>query len=113
MKNSTKVFLLRSFHGLATLYFLFCVGYLYYGVFTQQYDVLLAVCMASLLAEAIVVYGFNKGDCPLIHIQRRIGDETPFFALFLPDKIAKLVIPVVSVITLIGVGLLVFGMMKV
>lgn len=49
----------------------------------------------------------NKGDCPLIYIQRKIGDDTPFFNLFLPAKLAKQAVPALAKVTWIGVLLLI------
>lgn len=62
--------------------------------------------MISLGIEGLVVFILNKGDCPLIHIQKRIGDDTPFFNLFLSKKIAKKAVPFFAKITWIAVALL-------
>jgi hypothetical protein len=56
--------------------------------------------------EGVVVFILNKGDCPLIHIQRKIGDNTPFFQLFLPEKLAKKAVPFFAKITWFGLALL-------
>jgi hypothetical protein len=69
--------------------------------------------MVSLAAEGFMVFVLNKGDCPLIHIQKRIGDPIPFFNLIFPAPFAKKAIPIFSMITLAGllllIGRFVFG----
>jgi hypothetical protein len=64
------------------------------------------VAVISLGIEGFIVFTLNSGDCPLIHIQRRIGDNTPFFNLFFPAKMAKQAIPTFAKLTWIGVVLL-------
>jgi hypothetical protein len=54
----------------------------------------------------MAVFAFNRGDCPLIHIQRKIGDATPFFQLLLPRRLAKMAIPVFAALTVIAVLIL-------
>jgi hypothetical protein len=64
------------------------------------------ISIVSLLLEGFVVYILNGGDCPLIHVQKRVNDPKPFFELFLPKRLARLAIPIFSVITGIGIFLL-------
>src|SRR6266511_3636252 len=104
---SSRAVGLRVFHGLLCLYFSFCLIYMYYAAVVRHFDLLLAVCITSLALEGTAVYILNKGDCPLIHIQRRVGDERPFFELFFPPKLAKLAIPIFSAIVLIGLVFLI------
>lgn len=98
---------LRIIHGLFALYFIACLIYMYYASFTSQFDPLLLVAVVSLAIEGIVVFVLNGGHCPLIHIQRKIGDDTPFFELFLASHLAKRAIPLFAVITWIGVAALI------
>ena len=104
---NAKVVLLRTIHGLFAAYFLICLGYVYYAAFTERFDLILIIALISLAGEAFLVFVVNGGDCPLIHVQRRIGDEKPFFELFLPPRLAKKAIPFFSVLALIGAALLV------
>ena len=67
----------------------------------------LYVALFAGFIEGVIVFFFNNGDCPLIHIQRKVGDDIPFFELFLPKKYAKKVIPVAAVISVIGTILLI------
>lgn len=98
---------LRILHGLASLYFLACLGYLYYAAITRHYDALLIIAILSLAAEGLAVFALNKGQCPLIHIQRKVGDDKPFFELFFPPRVAKLAIPVFAVLTLVAILILI------
>lgn len=101
-----KVFLLRVFHGVFALYFLLCLVYLYYAAIFSKIDIILLIAVVSLGIEGFIVFILNKGDCPLIHVQRRIGDNMPFFNLFFPPKLAKQAIPIFAKITWAGVTLL-------
>jgi hypothetical protein len=102
-----KVALLRIVHSLFTVYFLMCLAYLYYAGISGVFNALLLIAVVSLGAEGIVVFILNQGDCPLIHIQRRLGDDKPFFELFLPKHIAKRAIPFFAVLSWVAVGLLI------
>lgn len=106
MKNQHKIFFLRTIHGLISVYFILCLIYLYYAAIKSSYDILLAISIVSLGIEGFFVFILNKGNCPLIHIQKKIGDDTPFFELFFPYKFAKRAIPTFAILTLIALGLL-------
>jgi len=88
-------------------YFTVCLLYLYFVAFTGKFDLFFWVAFFSLAIEGFIVFILNKGRCPFIHIQRKIGDSKPFFELFFPPKIAKLVIPIFAVFTVIALGLLI------
>src|SRR5690242_15070856 len=102
----TNVLALRVIHGAFAGYFILCLIYMYYAAVTATFDYLLGIALVSLAIEGFVVFVLNNGDCPLIHIQRRIGDEKPFFEIFFPPKIAKRAIPFFAAVTWIGLGLL-------
>lgn len=96
-----KILWLRIIHGLFALYFILCLVYLWYVAVTMQvHDGLFVISVLSLAIEGFLVFALNSGDCPLIHIQRRIGDDVPFFELFLPRRLAKAAIPVFAGLTL-------------
>jgi hypothetical protein len=80
---------------------------MYYASFASRFDLLLLIAVVSLAIEGFVVFILNGGHCPLIHIQRRIGDDTPFFELFLAPHLARRAIPVFATITWIGVAALI------
>jgi hypothetical protein len=67
-------------HSLFALYFISCIGYVYYAA-------------------------LDGGDCPMGPIQRRLGDESTFFELFLPPRLARLAVPFLGAVT--GVGFVV------
>jgi hypothetical protein len=64
---------------------------------------LFMIAILSLAIEGVAVFAFNQGDCPLIHIQKRIGDSKPFFELLLPSRLAKQAIPVFALLTIIAI----------
>lgn len=103
---SSKIFFLRVVHGLLSLYFISCVFYIYYCAITLRFDFFLGIATLSLCIEGISVFLLNHGDCPLIHIQRKIGDETPFFELFLPKTTAKRAVPFFLSVSIVGLALL-------
>jgi hypothetical protein len=49
---------------------------------------------------------WSAGNCPLGPLLRRLGDETPFFELYLPPRAAKLAIPILAAICVLGAVLL-------
>ena len=102
-----RVNFLRLVHGVFALYFLACLAYLWYAGVTGTFDALLTVAVTSLILEGIAVFVLNHGDCPRIHVQRKVGDETPFFELFLSRAAAKKAIPVLTGLTAAALGLLV------
>jgi hypothetical protein len=55
--------------------------------------------------EAALVLS-SGGNCPLGPVRRRLGDETPFFELFLPPRAAKLALPVLAGVSVLGAVLL-------
>ena len=108
MRNTqTAVILLRILHGCIALYFVLCLLYIYYCAIVKTANAFLWIAVVSVLVEGILLYFFNNGDCILIHVQRKIGDNTPFFNLFLPEKIAKRAIPFFAILTLVGLVFLV------
>ena len=102
--------LLRVIHGIFALYFEVCLAYMYYAAFTSTYTIFLLVAVISLAIEGFTVFVLNGGNCPLIHIQRKVGDDTPFFELFFPPHIARRAIPIFAAITWLGVAVLIISL---
>lgn len=102
-----SILTLRILHGIFTIYFILCLLSMYYAAITKQFTMVTIIAIASLAVEGFMVFVLNKGDCPLIHIQKRIGDPVPFFNLIFPAPFAKKAIPFFSIITLIGLLLLI------
>lgn len=98
--------LLRFFHFLIVSYLIFGIGYIYYSAFIQQINLLSRIFIISLIIEGALIY-INRGDCVLIYIQKRVGDDVPFFDLILPKKYATHAVKFFAILTLIGLFLLV------
>lgn len=73
-----SIILLRIFHGIFALYFIGCLLYLYYSAITTKVNIITEIALISLALEGLLVFVINKGDCILIHLQKRIGDPVPF-----------------------------------
>jgi hypothetical protein len=101
-KKNMYVVLLRIVHGLFAAFFISCIAYLYYAVVTLQINFLLILALGSLIFEGVIVFILNKGDCPLIHIQKKLDDPVPFFNLFLPDYFARKAISFFTIVTVVG-----------
>ena len=71
-------------------------------------NVLFLLSIFSLAIEGAAVFAFNKGDCPLIHIQQKIGDDKSFFELLLPLRRAKQAIPGFALLTIIAILIILF-----
>jgi hypothetical protein len=74
---------------------------MYVALTGRVYDGLFILAACSLAFEGVVVFALNSGDCPLIHIQRKIGDDKPFFELLLPPRLAKQAVPFFAGITMV------------
>lgn len=107
MSNNWRVALLRFCHSLFAVYFILCLTYLLYSAIVLVIDKWLIIAVLSLTIEGFIVFILNQGDCPLIHVQKRLGDNTPFFELFFPPRLAKLAIPLFSILTILGIFILV------
>jgi hypothetical protein len=110
LQKDRSILLLRLIHTAFALYFISCIIYLYYAVFTLQINILLYIAIASLVLEGFLVFILNNGHCPLAPLQRKLKDPVPFFNLFLPEHLAKKAIPFFSVVTYLGILLLVVRM---
>jgi len=99
------VHLVRLAHGLVSALFLSCLGYVYYCGVTDTRSIWLVLSVIALAGEGAVV-ALNGGDCPLGFVHQRVGDEKAFFELFLPKRAAKLAVPFLAAVTVVGFGLL-------
>jgi hypothetical protein len=100
---------LRIVHGIITLYFTLGLFYMYYvGLTGNANGVLFGILTITMAIEVSLVFLVNNGDCPLIHVQRRLGDEVPFFELIFPKRIAKYAIELYAGLGLIGVVIVLF-----
>jgi hypothetical protein len=104
MSLDARVVAVRAVHALISLWFIACLGYVYYAGIARRRDRMLAVASGALVAEGVIV-GLNGGDCPLGTVHRRYGDEKAFFELVLPKRAAKLAVPVLGGVALAGFAL--------
>ncbi len=105
MNNGQIATMLRVIHSGIVLYLLGSVAFLYVSIFTLETNTYLFIALVSLIIEGILVY-LNHGNCPLAFIQRRYGDNTPFFDLVLPKRYARHAVRFFAVLTLVGIILL-------
>ena len=99
------VLLSRIAHGLISLLFLACIAALYLGAWRGRADAPTLAALAALGLECGLVL-LSGGNCPLGPALRRLGDDTPFFELFLPPRAAKAAVPVLGAVAVIGAALL-------
>lgn len=104
-RKSTVIYVTRSVHTVFALFFLTCLGYIYYCGFTGQISWVSWAAVGVLIAEGLALW-INGGKCPLTSLQHKLGDDRAFFDLLLPTRILPYVIPFFVVVTIIGVILL-------
>lgn len=100
--KASMICLIRSIHGLITLFFLVCIGYIYYSAITDKVGLLAYLAVASVVFEGLTVV-FNKGICPLGSIHKKFGDDKTFFELFLPKSVAAKAVPFLGMVAAIGI----------
>ena len=64
---------------------------------------ILPASLGFLAIEGIAL-GIGRGDCPLGPFQRDLGDPVPFFELVLPPRAAKAAIPVLVIVSGLGIA---------
>ena len=105
--DKRMVLLIRSIHGAITLFFLSCIAYIYYAALTDQQTVVGYAAIGLILIEGCVVL-LNDGDCPLGTVHKKYGDEKDFFELFMPKRFSKRAIPVLSIVSVVGMLMFIF-----
>jgi hypothetical protein len=103
--NSRIVLASRVAHGLISLLFLFCIAAIYLGAWRGKAGAVTIAALAALGVEGALVLS-SGGNCPLGPVLRKLGDETPFFELFMPPRAAKLAVPVLAAVSVLGAVLL-------
>lgn len=96
---------LRAGHIGIAAFELSALGYIWFCVFSGRRDRALAVSIGILATEGVGLI-VGKGNCPLGPLQRHFGDRMPMFELFLPPRAAKAAVPILSGVSLVGIGLL-------
>jgi hypothetical protein len=92
----------RALHTLIAAGFLAAISYVWWCVMTGRRDWVLRVAVAALAAEGACVTA-NGGDCPLGHLQDRIGDPVPLFELVLSPRAARRAVPFLGGVAAIGI----------
>jgi len=105
--NRKMIYLVRTLHGIITVFFLSCIIYIYYSGITNQKTTLAYIAVAFIFIEGLVVT-LNKGICPLGPLHKMFGDQKTFFELFLPKPVAKKAVPFLGAVAFIGFLLLIF-----
>lgn len=95
----------RTGHAVIALGFLASIAYVWWCAITGRRDARLRLAVGALIAEGTIVVA-NHGDCPLGPLGDRIGDAVPLFELVVPPRAAKLAVPALGTITLLGLILL-------
>ena len=95
----------RVAHGLVSLLFLCCIAAIYLGAWRGKADAVTLAAIGVLCVEGALVL-LSGGSCPLGPMLRRLGDETPLFELFLPPRAAKLAVPILTAVSVLGAVLL-------
>jgi len=93
--------LLRLFHIAVAVGGSASFLYLWWCAISGRRDGLLVAAIVWLLGEGIALV-LGRGNCPLGPLQERLGDPVPLFALILPPRAAKAAIPVLVVLTVVG-----------
>ena len=97
-----KVF--RIAHTAWAVVSLVSLGDIWLSAATGRRDRHLVASIAWLSLEgAALVKG--RGDCPFGPLQTRLGDPVPLFELALPPRAAKAAVPVLGVVSIVGIGL--------
>jgi hypothetical protein len=95
----------RIVHGLISAFFLCCIAALYLAAWRGHADALTYAAVGALGLECVLVLA-SGGHCPLGAFWRRLGDDTPFFALFLPPRAAQAAVPALGAVAVLGAVLL-------
>jgi hypothetical protein len=94
----------RLAHSMIAVVDVAALAYVWFCGLRRRRDRLLGVSVGALLTEGVAL-AIGRGNCPLGPLQRRLGDEVPLFELVLPPKAAKAAVPVLTVVSLIGIGI--------
>lgn len=91
----------RVLHAAWSVAQLAALAQIWAAALTGRRDRRVAASVAFLLVEggALVV---GRGNCPVGPLQAAWGDPVPFFELILPPKAAKAAIPVLAIVSVLG-----------
>jgi hypothetical protein len=103
--GSRLVLATRVAHGLISLLLLACIVAIYIGAWRGRAEPVTLTAVAVLGLECVLVLA-SGGNCPLGPVLRALGDDSPFFELFLSPRAARLAVPVLGVVAILGAVLL-------
>jgi hypothetical protein len=78
------------------------LAYVWTCAVTRRRDRRLGVAIFALTMQGFGVV-LGRGNCPLGPLQRGLGDPVPLFELVLPPRAARVAIPALAALTLVGV----------
>jgi hypothetical protein len=90
---------------------LVALAWIWRSAITGHRDRYVAWSMALLGAEGVALM-IGRGDCPFGPFQSRLGDPVPMFELVLPPRAAKAAIPLLTVVSLVGVAVVAARLMR-
>jgi hypothetical protein len=90
---------------LISLVFLSCMAVVYLGAWRGRADTVTVAAIGALCVEGVLVL-LGGGNCPLGPLLRRLGDETPFFELFLPPPSGQARLTILAAVCVLGAVLL-------
>lgn len=92
----------RVLHAAWSVAQLWCLSDIWVSVLRRRRSRRLWAGVAFLCVEgAALIVG--HGDCPVGPMQAEWGDPVPFFELMLPPRAAKAAVPVLAVVSVVGI----------
>jgi hypothetical protein len=107
MNKKSKLIILKIIHTILWIILIYFIGYIWYaGIFNKK-NKLLGFSIALVVGEGVVLLT-NGGKCPLTIMAKRIANKNEsVFDIYLPKWIAKYNIPVFTIISIIGIILVI------
>jgi hypothetical protein len=96
----------RLFHAVWSVVGLLTLAHIWVCAVTRRRDRILPASVGFLVIEGVAL-GVGGGDCPLGPFQRDLGDPVPFFELVLPPRAAKAAIPILAIVSVVGIAAIV------
>ena len=79
------------------------LAYLWWSAARRRRTRRLGLVVGFLVAEGAGL-AVGRGNCPMGRQQAKWGDPVPFFELVLPPRAAKAAVPVLAVVTVLGIA---------
>jgi len=91
----------RVAHAAFAVVSLSSLAYVWLSAVMRRRDRRLAASLAVLSFEAAALV-VGRGNCPFGPLQAQLGDPVPLFELVLPPRAAKAAIPILTVVSVVG-----------